>query len=254
MRFSKIILNLIAVFCVIGLVYVFLHHRSRPIIQDEPLNQENKETVLNHRHLIQGFRYDAYVDGNNILSISADEFRVRKKKIGFFRFALMNEAEFINASVRFYNTTHFAQSNQLFSETDLSNTENALTRKSLPPPRHSLKKQLNCLKEALPALPLKQISALRLAPVEILLQAENSIITRITAHSAKFRLKQQDILFQGNVKVISGPKALFADQLVLNPVNGILSTNSNYSFEGPSQKFGGKPIVTNVFLSSFIPG
>ena len=53
-------------------------------------------------HDIQGFRYTGAFEGRKVISVRADRFLIRKKKIGFLRFGLLNEVRFDNARIDIY--------------------------------------------------------------------------------------------------------------------------------------------------------
>ncbi|MFC1858788.1 LPS export ABC transporter periplasmic protein LptC [Thermodesulfobacteriota bacterium] len=251
-------IRLILILGIVFLVGAFIFHQNSLNKSQTITPIQEKETVRS-RHQIQGLRYDAYSNGKNILSIAADEFIIRNKKIGFFRFALMNEAEFRNANIHFYGLA-----NSVKNKLSLSEVENKQKVKnpvdsndsddSQDLEEYSLNLKALFLKDSFPGLPLKQIASYRLTPVKIFLHDENKIISKISASCAEVRLDRKDIFFQGNVEVASGSKKLKADQLVLLPEKGILKTNSNYFFEGQSNRFPKSPLVTNILLSSIPMG
>jgi hypothetical protein len=62
----------------------------------------SRQKHLKYSLQIKGFKFDSFDDGEKVLSIKADKFTVEKKKLGFFRFGLINVAIFKNAVIDVY--------------------------------------------------------------------------------------------------------------------------------------------------------
>ncbi len=191
------------------------------------------------RHKIDGFGYQGSSNGQTVISIKADRFSLQKKKIGFFRFGLLNEARLDNAVVHIYGNVRPAQdtADGLPNKPGRILTFNNLFRKDF-------------IKESMFGLPLKRISAILMQPAKVVLHDEQSVVTRITASSAVIRLKQRDIIFKGNVKAVSGSAVLTTDRLIMIPESAILKTGGSFVLQTPVMKKEGRQLTTDIFLSS----
>ena len=84
-------------------LFSFLRHRS----SDSARMKETPpppRTQLSDKSLIRGLLYSVNMSEEARLFIEADEFRVGKKKLGFLRVSLLNEAEIRNARIRIVKT------------------------------------------------------------------------------------------------------------------------------------------------------
>ena len=191
------------------------------------------------RHKIDGFGYQGSSKGQTVISIKADSFSLQKKKIGFFRFGLLNEARLDNAVVHIYGNTRSTQD----AADGLPNKPGrVLTFDNL------FKKDF--IKESTFGLPLKRISAILMKPASIVLHDEQAVVTRIAASSAVIRLKQRDILFKGNVKAVSGSAVLTTDRLSMIPETAVLKTDEHFVLKTPAKHRKGHRLITDVFLRS----
>lgn len=59
-------------------------------------------SCLEGRVCCPGFRYDADYKSRRTISIKAHRFSIHKKKLGFFRFGLMNQARLENDVINIY--------------------------------------------------------------------------------------------------------------------------------------------------------
>jgi hypothetical protein len=191
------------------------------------------------RHKIDGFGYQGSSNGQTVISIKADSFSLQKKKIGFFRFGLLNEARLDNAVVHIYGNVRSAQAaaDGVPNKPGRILTFNNLFKKDF-------------IKESTFGLPLKRISAILMKPASVVLHDEQSVVTRIAASSAVIRLKQQDIIFKGNVRAVSGPAILTTERLVMIPETAVLKTDEHFVLKTPAKQREGQHLTTDVFLNS----
>jgi len=235
--FLKIALVLIPVVLLVS-VLLFVSYQSTSI-QDKP-EVETSPNYAKPRHEIKGFRFNSNREGKDVVSITADKFSIRKKKLGFFRIGLMSEAMFENAVVHLYGR-ELLEGNQPSSKEKGPNFRQKIPR--------VLTFDGVLKKEALPSFPIKRISAVIMEPVSLVLHDERSVVTQISAISSVIRLKNRDILFRGNVRVVSGGRVLTTDHLSLKPVNAALRTDGQYRLSTPEKNKEGKGLTTDIFLN-----
>ncbi len=183
------------------------------------------------RMKIGGFQYTGYKGDKKVITVNADTFTVKKKKIGFFRTSLLNSAFIKNAVINIYSSTQGDTKNIVSSDT-LSGI--------------SFKDVFS--QNTLPANSIKNISSLFISPVNIKLFAGDSLLTSVNADSAKIRIKQKDILFEGNVTIKSKEKELKAGKAVFIPekaVFRIISSENN----GDQKPDGVNAQVTDIYLN-----
>ena len=214
-----------------SIIFYYYHHRAS--------NVKNHREDISHyrhprpRHVIQGFRFDSNHGGKRVISIKADRFSIQKKKLGFFRFGLMNEAILENAFIHLYGRRSLPE--------DKSDDWQDLTFKDV------------FSRETLPSFPIKRISSIVMEPVCLNLYDEQFVVTQISASSASIRLKKRDILFKGDVRVVSGSRVLTTDQLRMLPEEGVIKTDRYFILKTPEKQWEGARLTTDVFLRPSIP-
>jgi len=104
-------------------------------------------------------------------------------------------------------------------------------------------------KEALPFLPTKRVASVIMEPVRLNLYDETALVTRITASSATIRLKNRDVLFEGNVRVSAGEKTLRTDEMSLLPETATIRVEKHFTLETPGKKLDGENLSTDIYLS-----
>lgn len=188
------------------------------------------------RHEIRGFRFYSTSDGKKIISIKADSFSIQKKKLGFFRFGLMNEARLENAFIHMYGRGRKPdESDNNLKPWEYLTFNNVFSRDALPSSR------------------IKRISSIVMEPVHIELHDEQSVVTKISAASAAIRLKKRDIFFKGDVTVVSGSRLLTTDQLSMLPEKAVMKTDRHFILKTPEKQWEGHRLTTDIFLRSLTP-
>jgi len=264
-----------------GTLFSAFHHRSSYSIH-EPIDTPS---YGNQRagHEIRGFHYEADYKGKTTISIKADTFSIQKKKLGSFRFALMNEPVFKNAVVHIYGKAGVQKNRPKDSNKHIEGREQE-TLSGENPPAHRTRQVLSTetepvpadsnrlpgkkldqvqdipepeqgfrfddifSKESLPPLPGKRVSSVVLKPIIIELHDEDSVVTKISASSGIIRLKQRDILFRGNVRVISGSQILTTELLSMLPQEAIFRTDRHFILKTPEKQWNGNRLTTDIFL------
>jgi hypothetical protein len=220
------------------------------------------------RFRIRGFHYDGYDKGKKTLSIRAYQFTVEKRKLGFFRLGLANVARLQDAVIDIYGTRNEpgesmprkvalgqgaklkpAQGLQANAEPEhstLQESPEGFQADGLAFEHVSLEKAFT--KEALLSFPVKGVSSIVIEPVEVNLHGEESLVTQISASSATIRLEKGDMLFEGNVSVVSGPKTLTTNRLILHPEHAIIQTDRHFVLNTPTKQCDGGHLTTDLCL------
>lgn len=240
-------LALVGFVCLIFLYYQY--HSS---------NLENDRKTISRyqyprpKHEIRGFRFDGTHEGRRVISIKADRFSIDKKKIGFFRFGLMNEARFENAIIRIYGRSGQPEKSEVGGQKSEVGVRSEHTEKRSDGygSQQDLTFKGIFSKGALPSFPIKRISSIVMEPVSVELHNEESVVTRISASSAIIRLKKREIFFKGNVRAVSGPMVLTTERLSVFPEKAIMKTNQHFLLKTPEKQWSGQRLTTDIYLRS----
>jgi len=257
------------------------HHRASYSIHE--LTDTPSYGNQRARHEIRGFHYDADYKGKTTISIKADTFCIEKKKLGSFRFALMNEPTFKNAVIHIYGESRVQKNkrnesyeqNEGREDLNLSGEDRPLVAAQqvsstemepvggdfdtvpgkkpdqsqyIPEPEQRFRFNDIFSEDSLPPFPVKRVSSVVLKPITIELHDEDSVVTTISASSGVIRLKQRDILFKGNVRVISGSKVLTTELLSMLPQEAVFKTDRPFMLKTPEKQWNGNRLITDVFL------
>jgi hypothetical protein len=224
LKFYKYFLYFLLIVVVAGTIFLF--NRNRTLNNLDTQQEVFRQNKFKYRLQIKGFKFDSFDDGENVLSIKADTFTVEKKKLGFFRFGLINVAIFKNATI------------DVYLKRKVSGNDADLIREALP-----------SLKDALPSFSTKRIFSIIIEPVCLNLQDENSLLTQITSNSAIIRLTKQNILFKGGVQVVSGDKSLITERLNLFTENSVMKADRHFILKTSEKKIEGNHITVDMFLN-----
>lgn len=243
-------------------------HDSRPIWNllhpppdqtKQPFAPKYRQTTPQAKFHISGIDFHSTIAGKDILSIQADRFTIKKKKLGLFRFGLMNEGLFENTHVRIYGQW---QSGKVPSEQAdgggpirpiaVNDNPGSLSEAaSFMPDRQSDQLTFNNIfsTAAFPNLPVKKVASIVMKPVQVDLYNGQTHLTRISASRAFLRFKQRDIQFKGNVTVVTGNRTLTADELIFVPEKAAMKTMGAYTLKTPEGQWSGKRMVMDIFLA-----
>jgi hypothetical protein len=225
-----------------GAIILYAYQSSIKTVSDPGGYPPAGQPTQNHD--IRGFRYTGAFDGQKAISIRADRFSIRKKKIGFFRFGLLNEVRFDNARIDIYGRRIKAE----------KGTGTALNRGR---PAGGLSYGAVFSKESMVSFPAKRIATIVFRPVQVVLHDETSEAARISAGSGVIRMTKRDVMFKGNVRVSSGRHILWTDRLKLLPEKTMIITDGPYTLQTPGRKINGQRLTADIYLnpvSSSEPG
>ena len=216
---------------VVGLTITYYNHYSSN-------NENNRKDISRYpfpksRHIIKGLHFDGWHEGKKVITIEADKFSVEKKKLGFFRFGLMNVARFENAFIHIFG-------------------KGLLAGHGTDKPHQDLTFKDIFSKETLPALPIKKVFSVEIRPVCVELHDEKSVVMKISADFASIRIKKRDIFFKGHVRVESGPNSLTTDTLSFDPDTAVIKTNDHFILKSPEKQEKGNRLKADLFLRQII--
>ena len=223
----KIFLIFFIVCCFAGLALLYYEHRASYALKNQNARAAIKHS--NYRLRINGFSLHSAYEDNSAISIKADSFAIEKKKLGFFRFGLINVARFKNAVIDIYGL------------------------KKEPVGSSDSGKYKSIFKNVfsgdfLPSNVSKRVSSVIIEPICVRFHDEKSVITEISAASASLRLKHRDILFKGSVRVTSGVSVLTTDKLCFNYNNNTMSADHHYVLNEAGKRYEGNKLTTDIFL------
>lgn len=224
LRLYRFFLLLLVCLVVVGLIFLLLRQRTLTTHNNAPEVPSQRHSQ--YRLKIKGVQFDSLHNGEKILSIKADNFTIEKKKLGFFRLGLINVAIFENAVI------------DIYFKRKLSDNGSDFISEALP-----------SLSDALPSFSTKRISSIIIEPVCLNLRDENSLLTQITSKSAIIRLKKHNIIFKGDVQVVSDNKSLSTERLTLLPEKSIMKTEGHFILKTSQKKPEGEQLTVDIFLN-----
>ncbi len=189
---------------------------------------------------VTGFRLDSYTELGPRISIKSDELYLSKKKIGYFRFGLLNELTLSNTKIDIYDRPK--EVHRSFSQVEqnpaLSPDESSEVSSKTPSP------SLYNLDFSILNLPLSRIASIRIAPVEINYFTKAEHIIKIRAARAEIGPPNKELIFRGSVEVVSRDRMLKTMRLKFDPeANRIVSDSCIYIDGSMVQR------IENTFIS-----
>ena len=239
---SKLIFFILSV-SVIGAM-AFLYHKHRTSIVINSIPEFQHQPYPGHRVQIQGFHFEGNYEGKKAITITAERFTIEKRNLGLLRFGMLNVAKLKNAVIDIYG--------QVIKDS-ISSDQNGHHQTY---GRANLKGQSKrgitfanvFKKETLPSFPEKRISSILIDPICLKIHVDNFLITQITATTASIKLKNRHIVFNGDVRVISGENILQTGQLTLIPEKAILQTDHHFIIKTAEKREEGEHLRTDIFL------
>ncbi len=198
-----------------------------------------------YRMHIEGLKFYGMNQGQRVISIAGDLFTIRKGKIGFFSTGLTQTASIENARIDIY-ATPIPPSGKISGHSNGKPTQEG----DSPAEKWHFG---NLLADEVfsSLLPTKSISAIEMAPVTVVLHGGESVLTRISAAAAAIRLREQDILFKGGVRISSGEAELTTEQLLFAPRTSRLKVDSAFVLKQGARNIEGTSLTTDLFLQPF---
>lgn len=175
------------------------------------------------KSLIRGLRYSAVLGDEAQLFIEADQFRVGKKKIGFLRVSLLNEAEIRNARIRLVRspsqapagTPGLSQGTQPQGAPEQTPESPMLLMDSA----RAILKEIESSK-AFPGMSSSKIVSVKIAPIDFQIQEGNASLLKISAGRAGFDIKNRKVIFTEGVHLAAGKESWTGDELTVDSQSG----------------------------------
>jgi len=232
LKIFKIVLLAIMLITGLSLVFFIVTSKNQP---DQKNKNKTGYRYAKPSQSITGFRYDGHTDSKHLISITCRNLTIRRKKMGFVRFALMKEAILTEGVIKFYTYT---DTKKLPSDDDAAMLDDAGIQKAL---ESIISKDSKLLSN------FPNVSSIIIHPVLIEFYKNKQLATSISAQSGTISLSRRKIIFKKTVVVISGKRKLMLDRLELNPENKLL-TGTDYVLYSPDGKTAGKSITTDFSL------
>jgi hypothetical protein len=192
---------------------------------------------------IRGFQFVGHHEGRKVLSIKADAFTIEKMRLGHFRLSLLNVARLRNGTIDLYGE---------WPEKDRSVPSPSSAEGTPSPSKAQGSDRVTFgdafLKKSLPSFGVKRVSSITIEPVTVKLHAERHTLTEISAASATIRLKNRDVLFEDEVRVLSGSRQLKAHTLSLMPRDATLESAGPYELTISGNTMRGEGFESDIFL------
>ncbi len=220
----------------LGALLIFFLYRGQQLSGKSQESQFPSRVQSSDRSVIRGLRYSVNMGEEASLTIEADEFRVGKKKVGFLRVSLLNEAEIRNARIRITKTAAQATPKEpLVPQGTASQTRSEQT--SLPPAGNKSGKEPSSLlmdsakavlseietSKAFPGMSSKKIVSVKIAPINLRIYEGNDLLLKISAGHAGFDLKNKKIVLRDSVHASSGNESWTGDELNMDPASGTVT-------------------------------
>lgn len=226
---KKICISLfILIICGIS-INIYLHNKKNEYIPEPDIKTSRYNRVQS-----TGFNLTHYDnEDKKLISIKADKFTVEKKKIGFFRTSLFNEAKIINAVIDFYGTVTFLK----------DSAGNPIKKSTI-----TFKNAFS--EKALSSLLGKGVASIKMVPVSLRLYQDDSLITKISASSGRVQIKRRVLAFSGNVTVECGTSKLTTESLIFHPEEAIIKTDKGYELITDKGTVQGTRFESDIYLES----
>jgi hypothetical protein len=193
------------------------------------------------RVAITGLNYNLSHEGETKFSVKADNFLIRKKKIGLVRFALAQEALLVNADIAVY-VVHERRVERQEGKND------SFVAVGITPEKNNAFVPFAVLMKL---FHLKRLSGLVMKPVRVKFYDTAEGVSQLTAMQASFNFKERSVLFKGNVEMICGFNMLKTNQLTLFPKEAKIEVKKEFTLRVNEKERVGSHLVSDFFLKSF---
>jgi len=218
--------------CVLAAVFLF------PLLKHQfPGSKKAKDTVpppraqSSDKSVIRGLRYSASVGEEARLFLDADEFRIGKKKIGFLRVSLLNEAEIRNARIRLVRTPSQAPTRSMGLSQGAPaqgvSQQNPKPQTLLMDSARAILNEIESSK-AFPGMSSSKIVSVKIAPIDFQIHEGNALLLKISAGQAGFDIKNRKVVFRERVNLAAGKDSWTGDELTIDSQSGKRGSRLDY--------------------------
>jgi len=237
--------------------FFYVNKSTQSLKKEEVLDDKYPRPKYEFTGMNYGFTYK----GEKAISIEAARLRVQKMKIGFFRFGLINEARFDNATIRIYRRQYDKQEpsgkenviqgknigNYQYNKPESAGNENVMQGKNIGGYHFPDFKEVFKDSQFIP-IKKEMYSSVIMSPVCLEIYDDDKIVTEITAGFCKIKAIDMIMEFSGNVRVKSGEKVLMTSKLKATLKKGEITTNDQYQLQTLGKTINGKNITTDIYL------
>lgn len=215
-------------------VFFILYYCSVKSEKSSVFRMEEKPS--SYRSKMEGLSFWAMDNGRKVMAIRADRFVVKNMKLGFFSFSMVKVAALDNVTIDIYSAKGNGHGD---------------TRREVKSGPHRTKPSLDfkgaISTETFSSFPAQGITSIEAAPIVVTLYDDETIITRISAKTAKVHFRDREIGFDGDVKVVSGQRELRCESLQLSPADGMMKA-SQYRMTEAGKNNEGRHLKTDLLL------
>lgn len=221
MKEKKFIFILLTIISASLVLYYFLGRSGQaPIVH-------NKQKRPSYRIKMEGLSFLAMDSGRKAIAIRADRFIVKNMKVGYFTFSMATVAFLENVSINVYSKGKGAMRK--------SGQKDALDFKGV------------ISKEVFASFPAKKIVSIVAAPIVFTLYDDETMITQISAKTATVSFRNNDVVFDDDVRVVSGQSQLRCESLRLSPADGIMEAKK-FRLAREGKNTAGRHLKTDLLL------
>jgi hypothetical protein len=191
---------------------------------------------------MEGFRLSSIVGGQRQFFLKADAFAIRKRKIGFFKFGLLNEARFEGVLLRLYGRDQPGK---------MPEKKPGISERSFQLP--DLASGFHKKGGPLAMVPAGRLSGIVMHPVTVEVYRNDNLLAKITADKAYVRARDRQIVFEGQVRMTSQDKWLTTRRMTLTPQTACVSIETTYRRYDAGRVEKGRRLQTDLALNPIIP-
>lgn len=206
------------------ILHVFAGHTT-----DQP--NEPSDSLTGSLVDIKGFHYSLNQSGQKTLTFKADRLTIKKHKIGHIHIGGFAAVRLENAVIHIHGMPSKGKTHER-SHVEQMNVDEVLSGINMPFPS------------------VKRIISMTMAPIRIELVNQDSVVTHISASSASIGSKKGGMLFEKEVRVVSGPRTLETDRLRISSDLRVVNVPGRFVFITPDGRDTGDRLTTDIYLQS----
>ena len=234
----------ITILLALGVLFTtFQQHRSQQALTAPSAHSITSQAPSSHA--INGFRFTSNKDGHRSIDIRADQFLLKKKKMGMFRLGLFNEAIFQNARIDLYGQRR----DPLEKATGTADYPSGTLYIEAPGQGEGYAFSNAFSPENFESLQLKKIAAVHLAPIALRFFVEDHLKISVRADRAVMDASPREMRLTGNVIWQGGDTELQTDSLVVFLSDNIIRSPGAYRITRGAQVISGHKLEADFLLN-----
>ena len=208
--------------------------------------QPSRYTPSSPRLEIIGLKYDLNSNGKKDISLKADRFVIRKKKMGLIRFALTQEVLFENVEISFISK------DEITAEADSSNSNLPVPIKPYEAKTSDSTENdsLFSLDQIFIPADVKRVSSFVMTPIKIFFYDNDKKVSQILANRGTIQPERKEVILSGDVRMTAGEKYIVTSRLIFRLEKDEIYIPGKYLLEIRGKRKTGEPISSDIFLNS----